>query len=787
MESAENLEVASVVTMRFFVVFAALAPLLALRGASLGSSHDGSSMCPCIGKDDRWECVKEKLASYVSCPDDFGIGCKTHNISEDCAVSLYQSDVGKQLQCGLSHSGESPWCNTSWCYVNDSNCIVDWDWGVLGPYSYATCGNLRQGSDKYFQKSLAAFLQDDPLRVFHPVSTLEGAYLGNTECHEHYDAEYLTHQKCKGVVAEFWARSLDELNSNEYQVKVDHTIIRRVENDIENGIDQYFIVSNLTKAFEEYQGKFRENWTERPSNFDLCAFATGMGYVDLCSGAFALTHRRQQMTFMIELYTSPVFMVSKSMCDFLASDDFGSEKFWLWWVFVFSPGAWGFFVCVVFSFIVAMKCLDHCLDEQSGSAPGAAGAEAAAAAAGAAAAGAAPAGAEAAGAAPVGAAAEGAAPAGAAAAGAALPQAPQSGEEPEEQGRVKKFCKCFCCLTDALLGVFEAFAFQSKTSHRRDSNKPSRTRPSHVLRLGLGFFIVLSLAVYGAKITAEMVSAKQVKGEVPNLEKANTGPNEVKVCTHSVFKESLELHGSEKIVPVYSDTWKKLLENLEDKKCTAALLDDEAWNAFRSREKLCDFYKEQTADFYVPTGVVVSKRAYRTLETFRFDTLKTAVFFDKSKVPGHACHRPNSAEVVCDNIIKDGVPWYMLFSLFVVAAACAVCSCIAIYFRGEDEENEEEKKEVKREEDMRANIDERLERIDERIDRIDKKMKMANIQRLFDQKSYQRSQEVAGPPAPDATPKSQDPENPTDAAPSNPLPTSLKKEFRHPDQTAGAK
>ena len=627
------------------------------------------------------------------------------------------------------------------------------------------------------------------------------------------------------------------------------------------------MVSNLTKAFEEYQGKFRENWTERPSNFDPCAFATGMGYVDLCSGAFALTHRRQQMTFMIELYTSPVFMVSKSMCDFLASDDFGSEKFWLWWVFVFSPGAWGFFVCVVFSFIVAMKCLDHCLDEQSGSAPGAAGAEAAAAAAGAAAAGAAPAGAEAAGAAPVGAAAEGAAPAGAAAAGAApagaaaagaaaagaapvgaaaagaapagaaaagaaaagaapagaeaagaapvgaaaagaapagaaaagaapagaaaagaaLPQAPQSGEEPEEQGRVKKFCKCFCCLTDALLGVFEAFAFQSKTSHRRDSNKPSRTRPSHVLRLGLGFFIVLSLAVYGAKITAEMVSAKQVKGEVPNLEKANTGPNEVKVCTHSVFKESLELHGSEKIVPVYSDTWKKLLENLEDKKCTAALLDDEAWNAFRSREKLCDFYKEQTADFYVPTGVVVSKRAYRTLETFRFDTLKTAVFFDKSKVPGHACRRPNSAEVVCDNIIKDGVPWYMLFSLFVVAAACAVRSCIAIYFRGEDEENEEEKKEVKREEDMRANIDERLERIDERIDRIDKKMKMANIQRLFDQKSYQRSQEVAGPPAPDATPKSQDPENPTDAAPSNPLPTSLKKEFRHPDQTAGAK
>jgi len=131
----------------------------------------------------------------------------------------------------------------------------------------------------------------------------------------------------------------------------------------EEGIDQYFIDYNLTKAFEEYKGRFPKEWSERlPTNFDLCAFATGMGYVDLCSGAFALTHRRQAMTFMIELYTSPVFMVSKSKCNFFASEDWRSWKFWFWWVDVFSLGAWGFFVGVVFFFIVAMKGLDKCLD-----------------------------------------------------------------------------------------------------------------------------------------------------------------------------------------------------------------------------------------------------------------------------------------------------------------------------------------------------------------------------------------------------------------------------------------
>ena len=178
----------------------------------------------------------------------------------------------------------------------------------------------------------------------------------------------------------------------------------------------------------------------------------------------------------------------------------------------------------------------------------------------------------------------------------------ETSEEVSETTAMDKFRKCFKSMTyafaDALLGVFEAFVFKSKTSHRRDSKRPSRSRPSHMLRLGLGFFILLSTTVYGASITSKMISAKEVKGWVPSLDAAKKQADRVSVCTHSVLEESMtELHKDDKILPEYSDTWEEVLEDLHHGSCDALLLDEEAWNTFRSRGELCDFYKEPTAEF----------------------------------------------------------------------------------------------------------------------------------------------------------------------------------------------
>ena len=668
--------------MRFFA-FAAL--LLALPHITLGSHSD---RCPCIGNHSSEKAVKT-LEHNGLCPNRFGLGCNTHDINASCAVHIYESETAAQLKCGPSNSGESPWCETEWCYVDPQNCNLDFEWGVLGQaYSYATCGNLRQGTAEFFQKSLAVFLEGDSLRVFHAESTLEGGYLGNTGCSKVY--KYSQNRHCEGRVAKFWEGSLDELNQS--KVQIDHRVIKRVEEGIENGIDQYFIDYNLSKAFEEYKARFRELWFGRPTtNFDLCAFATGMGYADLCTGAFALTHRRQAMTYVIELYTAPLFMVSKSKCDFFASDS--GKKYWGWWISIFSPEAWGFFVGVVFFFIVAMKGLDHWLEWlDTPSRPARAGAAAPAS---------------------VAAAAE----AGAAHASAGHPEGcldklPGPPPKKDEEARcMKKFRECFCCFThglgDALLGVCEAFVNKSKTSHRRDSNKPSRARPSHMLRLGLGFFILLSTAVYGGGVTAEMVSAKEIKGEVPSLEEASQ--RKIPLCTHVVYEEPLRPFQVANLT-TFSKRWEDVLKNLNGKKCSAALLDDEAWNTFRSRKQLCGYHKEPTAELYVPTGAVVSKRAYRTLETFRFAASKTAFFFDKSPVLPNACPS-NSPDTVCAKIKDEGVPWYTLFSLFVVAAGCGVCSLIGVahhHFVRQDEENketeEEKEKKTKDEEMNKANM-----------------------------------------------------------------------------------
>ena len=89
--------------------------------------------------------------------------------------------------------------------------------------------------------------------------------------------------------------------------------------------------------------------------------------------------------------------------------------------------------------------------------------------------------------------------------------------------------------------------------------------------------------------------------------------------------------------------------------------------------------------------------------TFRYAPSETAFFFNKSRVPPHACPA-HSPDIVCAKIKDEGLPWYTLFSLFVVAAGCGACSLIGIAYQhigGEDKENEEEKKKKTKDEETR--------------------------------------------------------------------------------------
>ena len=516
-------------------LFRALAVFLSLCWASLCKSEDRESgsreWCPCLEGHDNF--TKKNLVHNGTPHDDFGIGCHNHTTDASFAMHIHNHSSGAQLGC-VTH--RESWCKSKWCYVDPSTCRLDWEWGVVGPYSYATCGNVKAGSADYLVKSMAAFLADDHLRVFDLTNTGRG-YIG-------------------GRMAAFWSNSLKMLEKASVRIK--HTPIPK-----SSGIDSNF--SEITEAFEKHKNLYPAVWSDRTSsNFDLCAFATAMGYVDLCTGKFVLTHERQEMTFVIELAAAPVFIVSKSRCGaFCASNDLHSYQGWVWWTLVFRPLAWALFAGVVLSFIVAMRIL-HKLEMKN--------------------------------------------------------ESQQSATEHVYTGYQRVVNE----LLDCILGTFEAFVFKEKVTHSRvlTETRPI-SRPSYMLRLGLAFFLLLFTTIYGSALVAQMISPK-VTGEIESLEAAKNYPEHVDLCVHEVYKESVKLYAHDNISPIYKTDWEHVVGNLTNGTCDAALLEEEIWNAFRGRRKLCDYYQGPVHEFYMPTGAVVSRRAYRTLETFRFSSSKAS-------------------------------------------------------------------------------------------------------------------------------------------------------------------
>jgi hypothetical protein len=49
---------------------------------------------------------------------------------------------------------------------------------------------------------------------------------------------------------------------------------------------------------------------ELTSIFTTCAYATAMGYVDLCVAAFTISPARQLLTPHISLYAEPLYLIS---------------------------------------------------------------------------------------------------------------------------------------------------------------------------------------------------------------------------------------------------------------------------------------------------------------------------------------------------------------------------------------------------------------------------------------------------------------------------------------------
>eukprot|EP00438_Fugacium_kawagutii_P002983 Skav211144 [mRNA] locus=scaffold4091:295420:297840:+ [translate_table: standard] len=592
------------------LVFLALA-----RCKTLNLGNEGR--CRCKEKHTK-EFIEEKELIYKSEVDgemkdysDFGIGCRIHTRDPEFIGRIYKHDAAEQLLC--DDEARDPWCNSKWCYIDpDKSCSLDFQHGRLGKFSHATCGNLQQAWAKYAVESLAARLKGDPLRVLHLENTLDDGYMGNSNCSSIDSSaasrdSHVSDVDCRdSLMATFWRESLESLENARVLVEP-----KLIQNNSDS-IDAFFNSNNITESFYNYS----EEGTNA-TNFDLCAFATGLGLVDLCSGTVALTHERQEMTYLIELYTTSAFFVSESTC--VVDQPF-------WWIHVFSREAWIFFAGVVFIFTVLMYAFDEFFVSECNS------------------------------------------------------QMPT--------GWTCRDCwkKCVFAaglLFTCVLGIVVACIEQRPKviNHAREgtnAGEERKSRGSWCVSAGLKLFIFVTATLYASSLTSELIAGKQ-NGKYPSLEDAAKNTTGVTVCFHQVYQTLMKRDGeSSHINHLPFKNWEKLREGLEEQsKCHAAIMEEDAWNTFRSRGKLCGFYKPPTPTFYMPTGAPVSRRAYRTLETFRFNKTSKVANFERGR---NEKLKEEKWKDKCPKTDCEKAPWQAFGTI--AGAACMFCvcgSCVKVY------------------------------------------------------------------------------------------------------------
>ncbi|CAE7565248.1 unnamed protein product [Symbiodinium sp. CCMP2456] len=578
---------------------------------ALHAAVDGDARCPCKNSHTEKDIEKHGLIYESNQTGEtrnystFGIGCKSHKRDAEFAQRIYKHPSAEQLHCSEDGNGPSgtndPWCSANWCYIeNGRNCSLDWQHGHLGPLSYATCGNVHDGWPDYLVRSMAPRLQGDPLRVLHLESSLDKDYMGNSQCDDSNGVH------CEGLFFRFWNASLSVLEK--LDVEVIPKLIKKHES-----IDDYF--DNIRRAFDQ-RVEFYENLTgfreKKWTNYDICAFATALGWVDLCSGQFALNRERQELTFMVELHTTPAFIISQSSCEHFT-------EFW-WWIKVFREETWWFILWTFFILIGLITALNGKF--AACATPGDLTAEARA-----------------------------------------------------------SLARNLCLVCE---GLFEAFVEGS--TEWTDQNTQDKDRKlwlscaRKVAVMGLKVFILVTTTIYAATLTTDLVVERKRQGKFPTLEAVKASTDNVTICLHEVYRTSMLPHERANIHTSYYWNWEELMGDYTNRVCDAAIIDEEAWTSFRARRQLCESYKPDMPTFYMSTGVTVSRRAYRTLEAFRYNT--TAATFELDSPDNHALRNefldacpPNSPAQLCET---KAVPWEVFQSVALVSMVPVVVGILVV-------------------------------------------------------------------------------------------------------------
>jgi len=200
----------------------------------------------------------------------YGIGCDAHDL------------YGPFASCSIDEPEK--WCSDEWCYVHPDCTLASKSssYRIGRFYSYSQCGYLDRFTSEYVE---GRTFQGQLLNVV--VMTNSGGWKGSYCTGE--DGE----SSCSGPT---WSLVND--------------VIQR-SGAIQN-LTMTFFGGPLANYPQAYAQQVMDQVTrdQQTSAFTACAYATGMGYVDVCIGAFTAKPSRDLLSLNIDLWSEPVYLIS---------------------------------------------------------------------------------------------------------------------------------------------------------------------------------------------------------------------------------------------------------------------------------------------------------------------------------------------------------------------------------------------------------------------------------------------------------------------------------------------
>ncbi|CAE7853648.1 GLR3.2 [Symbiodinium microadriaticum] len=199
----------------------------------------------------------EQCPCYNFTRDDYGFSCGAHDIN------------------GCNKTSAPAWCRDSWCYVQPSTCTVTHEMSSSIPglaWSYTTCGFR----DQFSRSNITESLRGQTLRV---------QFLGNTGGWKGNYCPGFAGQPCEGQRGYGPVGRFFDLVAGNAGITV----------------QQVTAVPDPVRDQLERMGQ--------RSNFDLCIWATGMGYVDVCVASLVMLPRRTDASPFVNLWSEPTILV----------------------------------------------------------------------------------------------------------------------------------------------------------------------------------------------------------------------------------------------------------------------------------------------------------------------------------------------------------------------------------------------------------------------------------------------------------------------------------------------